>query len=77
MAEKWSTTNEISFIRRMGNFTKKTQGATLSPKEKKERKMRLLVNYIKAAAKREDWGKVDKGEALKAAAALLTATVAA
>lgn len=57
----WTTKNEIKFLRHIGTHDKKR------PRNPKK----CLEGYLKGAELRDDWGRIDKKEAIRTAKALL------
>ena len=58
----WDTSKELSYLHGIGNHAVPTTPIT---------RIQLLKNYLKAAAKRVDWGYIDKATVVEAAKRLL------
>lgn len=63
MAPSWATEHELTFIKNLGTYR---VGDEMRPM-----RLKLLVNYVKAAQERFNWGNVDSEKVIQFAEAEL------
>jgi len=68
---EWSTFHEIQLLRSLGSFSMADKVVTMNSDARSLRRIKLLENYIKAAARRVKWGKINKKSVLDEANRLL------
>lgn len=64
----WGTDSDLKFIMNIGHIRRNLRGASAS--EDVDRKQ-LLKNYIRAAARRNNWGAINRNKVLAVAEAEL------